>query len=147
MEEETTQVDDDRKKPDESASEEVEQTAEINDLLEDKDNLEMLSDYLLKQDCNILDTIFKPEINGARSNIFTEVSPAEQCSSSTYPKYTPSYDKVPSDNNNSDISDNLDVSMSSNDTTNSNTQSSYAKTRQKLLEDHYLKRWQARQVL
>lgn len=115
-----------------------------------EENLEMLGDYLLKQDFSSLNTLlFGPETEEKAKKVPENSTSSDQSASTTYPKYTPSYKNVPnSNNNNGSISPiTLEISDSSSDIDTNNIQTAAPiKQRPFREEDHYLRRWQARQV-
>lgn len=119
-----------------------------------EENLEMLGDYLLKKDFGSIDSLLLgPEKKqSSKKHPETSSTSTEQSASTTYPKYTPSYKRVPNSNNNNDdsslSSNNSDTSDSNNDIDNNEALSttSYLSSQFTKLDEQHMQRWQARQV-
>ncbi|XP_077290418.1 uncharacterized protein LOC143914186 [Arctopsyche grandis] len=114
-----------------------------------EENLEMLGDYLLKQDFSSLNTLlFGPETEENAKKATENSTSSDQSASTTYPKYTPSYNNVPnSNNNNGSISPiTIEISDSSSDVDTNIQPANPIKQRVPREDDQTLRRWQARQI-
>lgn len=117
-----------------------------------EENLEMLGDYLLKKDFGSIDALLLGPENEQSSKKHPETSSTstDQSASTTYPKYTPSYKRVPNSNNNDDSSIssiNSDTSDSNDiDNNESSSTAPYLGSQFTKLDEQHMQRWQARQV-